>query len=214
MDKIPPFEPAVVESVCRVLGDTSQGLTGTEIGRLLADAGIPDTDPSSTKWKRLFNAIAEIQNRKQLGNYVIMVVHRAMRPERYTQQKEVFDERRDRLNEIFAFAGYQVRADGQMARTSRATTIDQAKQRANRLRAALEARQVHRHVLTACKSEFLQENYFHTVFEAMKSIAARLRRLSGATSDGAALVNEVLALGKSSHADLVHQRPCDRNRPR
>ena len=84
-----------------------------------------------------------------------------------------------------------------MARTLRATTIDQAKQRANRLRAALEARQVHRHVLTACKSEFLQENYFHTVFEAMKSIAARLRRLSGATSDGAALVNEVLALGKS-----------------
>ncbi len=52
-------------------------------------------------------------------------------------------------------------------------------------------------VLASCTAEFLQENYFHAVFEAMKSISAKLRRLSGATSDGATLVNEVLALGQS-----------------
>ena len=197
MERIPPFRTAVIESVCRVLGDTSQGLTGTEIHRLLADASIPDIDSSNTKWKRLFNAIADIQNRKKIGNYLVMVVTRAMSPERYTREKEVFDERRDQLNEIFAFTGYEVRADGKMARAPRATTIGQAKERASRLRATLEARRVHRDVLAACKSEFLRENYFHAVFEAMKSIAARLRNLSGATSDGADLVNAVLALGKS-----------------
>ena len=36
-----------------------------------------------------------------------MVVTRAMSPERYMREKEVFDERRDQLNEIFAFTGYE-----------------------------------------------------------------------------------------------------------
>jgi uncharacterized protein (TIGR02391 family) len=44
--------------------------------------------------------------------------------------------------------------------------------------------------LTFCRAELLKENYFHAVFEAMKSIAAKIRNVSGLTSDGAQLVQE------------------------
>lgn len=40
---------SIVESVCEVLADTSTGLTGGEIGRLLAKLGVPDIDSSNTK---------------------------------------------------------------------------------------------------------------------------------------------------------------------
>ncbi len=39
----------VVEGVAPVLGDTSSGLTGSEIGRLLTQCGIDDPSSGSTK---------------------------------------------------------------------------------------------------------------------------------------------------------------------
>jgi uncharacterized protein (TIGR02391 family) len=49
-------------------------------------------------------------------------------------------------------------------------------------------------VLRFCRAELLQKNYFHAVFEAMKSIAAKIRHLSGLTSDGASLVQETFGM--------------------
>lgn len=53
-----PFPSQHIEAVARVLGDTSDGLTGPEIGFILSDAEIPDVDSTNTKWKRLYNALA------------------------------------------------------------------------------------------------------------------------------------------------------------
>lgn len=36
-----------------------------------------------TKWKRLYNAFVEFQNEHQVGNHVIIFVHKAMDPARY-----------------------------------------------------------------------------------------------------------------------------------
>ena len=45
-----PWPTHVVEGVAQVLGETSTGLTGSEIGRLLAQCGIDDPSSGSTKW--------------------------------------------------------------------------------------------------------------------------------------------------------------------
>jgi uncharacterized protein (TIGR02391 family) len=55
---------------------------------------------------------------------------------------------------------------------------------------------VHADVLRYCKAELLQENYFHAVFEATKSIAAKIRDLSGLASDGAELAQSAFGLPK------------------
>jgi hypothetical protein len=58
-------------------------LTGGEIASLLRDCKVPDVSPEMTKWKRLFNALVAIQNEKQMGNYVVMFINRAMNPAQY-----------------------------------------------------------------------------------------------------------------------------------
>jgi len=55
--RIPSFNEANLEQVCNVLGDTSTGLTGSEIGRYLRECGINDPNPGMTKRIRLFDAL-------------------------------------------------------------------------------------------------------------------------------------------------------------
>ncbi|MBI4952964.1 MAG: TIGR02391 family protein [Myxococcales bacterium] len=74
----------------------------------------------------------------------------------------------------------------------RARTASEAEQRAGRLRAELVRRQVHADVLKACRAELLEENYFPAVLEATKSVAEKVRQLSGLTLDGSELVDEAL----------------------
>jgi len=60
------------------------------------------------------------------------------------------------------------------------------------LRPALKQRAVEPEVLVFCRAELLQENYFHAVLEATKSVATLLRFRTGLTSDGAGLVQSAL----------------------
>src|SRR6478609_3258415 len=99
-ERIPPFNAEHLQAACRVLGDTGLGLTGSEIGCLLQDIKVNDVSPEMTKWKRLFNALAEAQNKYQVGNHLVMFINRAMNPVSYAQKREAFEWRRDELNVV------------------------------------------------------------------------------------------------------------------
>jgi uncharacterized protein (TIGR02391 family) len=81
--------------------------------------------------------------------------------------------------------------------------LDEALERAGRLQSALVNRGVHDDVLQYCRAELLQENYFHAVFEATKSIAAKIRRLSGLTSDGAELAQAAFGQPKDGAPPIL-----------
>ncbi|MFV8603332.1 TIGR02391 family protein [Ralstonia pseudosolanacearum] len=191
--QIEPFTSQHLEAACRVLADTERGLTGTQIERLLQEIEVPDPSPGMTKWKRLFNALADMQNQHQVGNHLIMFINRAMNPVSYARDPGTFVWRRDELNVVLAFSGFYVREDGKVGYADKATTLDAARARAGRLKAALTSRAVHAEVLNYCRAELLDENYFHAVFEATKGVAERIRTLSGLTGDGADLVNKAFA---------------------
>lgn len=176
-----------------MLADTERGLSGTQIERLLQEIEVADTSPGITKWKRLFNALAGAQNRHQIGNHLIMFINRAMNPVNYARDPATFTWRRDELNVVLAFSGFYVREDGKVGHADKATTLDAARARAGRLKAALESRVVHAEVLNYCRAELLDENYFHAVFEATKGVAERIRLLSGLNGDGADLVSKAFA---------------------
>ncbi len=55
---------------------------------------------------------------------------------------------------------------------------------------------MHPEVLKYCRTELLQDNYFHAVFEASKGLAQRIRELSGIHEDGAKLVDQVFAIDR------------------
>lgn len=194
MEQIQPFDAQKLEAACRVLSDTDRGLTGSEIGYLLQDCKLTDVTPSMTKWKRLFNALVEAQNRHQVGNHLIMFINRALDPVKYARDKDKFEWRRNELNIVLSFSGFSVRDDGKVIHTNKETTLKGALARAGVLRAKLDDRKAHAEIFKYCKAELLEENYFHAVLEAVKGVANRIRELSGLTSDGAELINRAFSV--------------------
>ncbi|MFJ4374823.1 TIGR02391 family protein [Pseudomonas japonica] len=126
----------------------------------------------------------------QVGNHLIMFINRAMNPVSYARDRDTFIWRKDELNVVLAFSGYYIREDGKVGSTDKAATLDAARARVGRLKAALESRNVHESVMTYCKAELLNENYFHAVLEATKGVADRIRELSSLAGDGADLVTK------------------------
>jgi uncharacterized protein (TIGR02391 family) len=193
MANLPSFDSAQLEAACKVLGDTTQGLKGQEIEHILREISALDPSPSLSKWQRLYNAFTATQNKHDVGNHLILFINKAMAPARYAANPDLFRWRRDNLNVALAFAGYAVREDGKVVRTTVETTLDGARARAGHLRAMLQSRGTHPEVLKYCQAELLQENYFHAVLEAVKGVAERIRLMSGLGFDGAELVNQALS---------------------
>ena len=197
MPAIPEFSHAQLESICKVLADTHGGLTGSEIGTILARLGIPDPLPITTKRHRLFEALAGHQAQTHSGNIVGAFIEEAMNPVRYTGNPVLFDSRRDALNTILAFCGYSLGEDGKLRlRNQSARTLTEVEEAAGRLRLELVLRGVHHDVLEFCRPELLQENYFHAVFEATKSVADKIRDKAGVDGDGSELVDRAFSIGK------------------
>lgn len=190
MAKIQKFDEMNLRVICDILGDTSSGLTGSEIGQLLQSCNIDDPHPSQTKRYRLFTALNQQQCQDTCGNNVIAFICAAMNPVRYIRQPELFESRQSQLNQVLSFCGLSLGEDGKLREVQASHTLSEAQGRANRLYKELSNRNVHPDVLRFCRAELLQDNYFHAVFEATKSVADKIREKSGLTMDGARLVDE------------------------
>jgi uncharacterized protein (TIGR02391 family) len=127
-----------------------------------------------------------------------MFIHLAMNPVRYTENQALFDLRREKLNKVLLFIGYTLGQDGKLSATTVARNLSEAEQRSGRLRSELQRRNVHPDVLKFCQAEFLQQNYFHAVLEATKSVAEKIRQKTGLSSDGAELVDQAFGLKSGS----------------
>jgi uncharacterized protein (TIGR02391 family) len=185
------FTQDQLEAISAALGDTDAGLTGSEIQYLLASSRMADPGPM-TKRVRIYNAFVESQNSKKNRTNILEFIRLAMKPARYSREPERYEPMRALLNQALAFAGLVVDEAGNLTRTDAAQTLSEAQRRARVLRADLEGRGVHPDVLKFCRAEFLADNYFHAVQEAVKSVADKMRNRTGLTDDGAALVDRVL----------------------
>ena len=204
MPTIPTLDEAQLEAVCRVLADTGDGLTGSEISRLLGQCGIGDPEPTTTKWCRLHAALGQRQRRDGCGNAVLRFIAEAMAPVRYAQARPgSYEDFRHRLNKALAFCGYTVAATGQLERVTPARTLEEAGRRADRLRSELERRCVHHDVLAFCRPELLADDYFHAVLEATKSVAQKIREKTGLGSDGCRLVEDAFGYSKPGYPMLA-----------
>ncbi len=197
-----PFSAPTVEAVCRALAET---MTGSQIPNLIAPLRTVEEagEDRNTKWKRLFNSVAAAQHRQRDGRPLIRLITDSMAPVRFASVRE-FDEARTALNERLLLSGYEVRADGRVASVKVANTLREAQVRADELRSELERRDVHSDVLLFCRAELLEGNYFHAVLEACKSVAEKLRSLSGKDGDGAALVDATCSIGSGPIVAFNH----------
>jgi uncharacterized protein (TIGR02391 family) len=198
VSKISTFDEANLRAICGILGDTHSGLSGSQIGELLQQCGIDDPVPTASKARRLRQALEQRQRADGCGNHIGAFMQAAMNPVNYTRNPDLFESRRSSLNEVLSFSGITLGEDGRLRQRKAARTLGEAEERAGVLRKKLIDRGVHPDVLRFCQAELLEENCFHAVFEATKSVADKIREKSGLSADGAKLVDEAFGTGTGS----------------
>lgn len=191
MSTFPLFNEINLLEISRILGEE---ITGTELTNLFRISAIKDNSGESTKWRRIYHCLCERQRLDRCGNNVAAFIRTVMTPGRYVGANAKYETARRALNAILIFEGLELTPEGTFRTVKAARTIPEAEERAKILVSKLQGRAIHPEAMNFCKAELLQDNYFHAVFEATKSLAARIRNISGLQSDGAVLVEEAFSL--------------------
>lgn len=194
MSKAPAPTPAQIEQICKALGDTDSGLTGSEIGRMLADLGIADVDPTNTKWKRLYNALADRANHTGKTTAVYGLVLYCFDPARGLNNTVRYRWMMDEVNRALMLSGIEVHDDGQFHKIQMAKTLSEVERRTKSLRRQLLAADAHPYVLNCCNGELLARDYFHAVHEAAKGLCKRVQSMTGLDLDGTKLFDTAFSL--------------------
>lgn len=185
------FEQANLEGLCKVLGEYA---SGSQITSYLMQLSITDIDgPQCTKWRRLYNAFAVYQNHFHNNDKIHDYICLECVPPRYANNEETFHELLEQINLQLAFCGLELFENGKIHEINKAETISDAQKKATNLKIKLEQRDTHSMIFQYCKSELLQNNYFHAVFEAMKGLMQRIRMLSVSSLDGANLIENIFS---------------------
>lgn len=115
--QVPPLKSEILEGIANAIGDTNEGLTGTEIHRLLQQAQIEDMTGqygNLSKRKNLFNSFAEFQNTHKCSNNILTFITIVLAPARFVNNEEKFDALRTKVNQQLAFAGYEIGENGKI----------------------------------------------------------------------------------------------------
>lgn len=167
--------------------------THRELSELLRQCGLTEQG-GGPRWERTLLALRSRQEADRCGNNVGGFIQAAMEPVRFVNNRERFDELRSRLNQVLAFRSLTLGEDGKLKPVPPARTLTEAEERAGRLKSELSKRRVHPEVLLYCRAELLQENCFHAVLEAAKSVAQKIRDKTGLPGDGDDLVKTAFAI--------------------
>lgn len=188
MSNIPPLSEGQIEALAKLLGECG---TGSDITRVLNDRGLVDNSGQSTKWRRLYWVFLNTQRNYKSANGVLDFIQAFLTPARFVGRGKLFEARRNELNSILAFSGIEFGADGRFRHREAAKTLSEAERRVRTIQSKFQSRRIHPEVLKYCRTELMQQNYFHAVFEATKGLAQRIRDMSGVQADGPALVDRV-----------------------
>jgi uncharacterized protein (TIGR02391 family) len=190
VSRIEPIPDGALQSIAR---DLAESFTHARLTDLFAMARIED-DGTGAKWSRIYHALVNRQTRDRAGNAALAFIQTALAPTNFIGRREEFEGLCERTNLALSFSGVMVAEDGTLRPAPTARTLSEAERRADKLRSELTRRNVHPDVLRFCRAELLAEDYFHATFEATKSIADKIRALTGLTLDGTALVDQAFAL--------------------
>jgi len=184
---IPSFKESHLRNLCEILVDAYSHKELTDLFRqchIEENGGTP-------KWERLLFALSKRQSTDQCGNNVGTFIEAALDPARFTLRAEAHPDIVNKVNRILAFSGLHILDSGKLGTTEKASTLTEAQQRADRLKQNLQARNVHPDVISFCKAELVQDNYFHAVLETTKSVSEKIRQKADVSLDGIELIDSV-----------------------
>ena len=112
-----------LEALAKIIGDTANGYTGSQIEMLLKKAGLPDSNPDITKWKRVFNSFIEYSNTHKNCSSIIKSVELFLNPTRYINNMESFEYRRSEIIKVLAFEGLFFDESNNLRETQKVTSF-------------------------------------------------------------------------------------------
>jgi uncharacterized protein (TIGR02391 family) len=193
MAMIPSLSEQVLQAICDALEETSTGLAGTEIARLLQFCGIADPQPTLLRRQRLFHALSQRQQQDQCANNVFRFLQLVVDPRRYVNDPDLLVARREHLNRALAYAGYMLNEKNQFEAVKVTRTQSEAEQRAQALRSELLRRRAHADVLGCVRPDLLENSYTPVIGAAIRSLADKIRSKTGLGETGPEIVK--LAFG-------------------
>jgi len=117
MAAIPKLNETHLKALCDVIGETTTGLTGSQIGLV-----------GFTKRNRLFEALRARQERDACANHVLAFVQTLMDPVRFVGKQQDFDRFKAELNAVLVFCGFQVGENGRLRTIPPARTLSEAQE--------------------------------------------------------------------------------------
>jgi len=186
----PCFSRGQLEQLARILGEE---VTGSKLSLMLGQVSLIDQIELSTKWKRIYNAFVIYQNTQNCSNQIMRFIKLVLEPASYVNNSSHYHDVLNSVSAILSFVGFEIREDGRIYKCMPSKTVSDAEQRANTLKKQLEYRNTHTEIFKYCLPKLLANNYFHSVFEANKGLFQRIRDLSGLTTDGVALIEQVFS---------------------
>lgn len=193
-EKIRKFSSSEIEVLSKILGEC---MTGSQMNVLLNECSIEDTSNESTKWKRLYHCFVVRQNKDDSSNAFLNFIQKSLDPVRFVSVNSCnYNLILQDINKPLMLIGLQVTNEGKIIKIQAATTLSEVERRTKSLVGELQKRHIHKDVLNCCKEEFLQENYFHAIFEAAKSLSEKVREKTCIQDDGTKLFD--IALSKDN----------------
>ncbi len=159
-------------------------------------------EPSSQKYKRFYGMVNKY---RKLQDEPFSSIHSVI------DIRKLYDEILLEINKPLMLIGLQMTNEGKLLKIEAATTISEVERRTRDLVSELQKRHIHQDVIKCCKEEYLQENYFHAIFEAAKSLSEKVREKTGMQDDGSNLFNNAFAVNNPRLAINSLQTPSERN---
>lgn len=184
---IPLMSQSEIENICKTFPDE---VSHSKITTMFAELNLYDIGTTFSKPKRTTAAIVRFQELTKTNYALKRIIEYISRPS-YIQANQIdWYSFSLALNRQLQYHGLKINNKGMLESCKKTETYNEGQTRYHSLQNKLSALAIHPKILTLCKPEILNENYFHLVFEASKVVLETIRDLSGKNKDGNQLVNE------------------------
>lgn len=79
----PPIQGSILEGLSKIVGDSSNGITGPGIVKFLSGEKVSDVSPEASNWTLIYNAWVDFQNKNQQSYNILAFIQKAMHPARF-----------------------------------------------------------------------------------------------------------------------------------
>lgn len=190
MKQISPFSLSALEALSKIIGDR---YTGTEISELFNKAGFPDiVHDSSTKWRFVYATFQDFQKMHD-GNFrIVKVIQTLCDPQEFFGYPDYHEAMLKSVNEILAFNNLKVDENGKVMISS--SNSPKLRKTISRVEELFDSRSYHYEVRKHARNLFVEEKYFHAVFECCKAFDKYVQDKSKINKSGFSLMSESLSV--------------------